>query len=103
MISKTDFLKFCDRVEKTERGILALENAFGGIVLRESEFCALPNFADQVAMMLLEVPQEESDFFVDSFWNIVDGETVEYWPAGVSTDEPPHTIESWEQFYDYWR
>lgn len=102
MINKTDFITFCRKVEKTEKGIYALEEAFGGVVFRELDFCALPNYADRIAAMLLEVPSNEWDFFVESFWDIVDGEEVHYWPAGVSIEEPPHVIKGWEEFYEYW-
>lgn len=103
MISKADFVKYCERVQKTEKGILQIEKAFGDICLREHDFCCLPNYADKIAAMLLGIPNGWMESFVEDFWKIIDGEISEVFITYPDGSEKTFTIEGSDGLYDYWR
>lgn len=103
MVNKEKFLKFCRRVEKTEKGIARIEDAFGNICLREQDLCALPNYADSIAAMLMDIPDGWMESFVTDFWNIIDNGRSECeitYPDG-NTEEI--VMEGFEGLYDYWK
>lgn len=103
MISKEKFLKYCERVERTEKGILEIEKAFGDIVLRERDFCALSNYADATAADLMDIPEGWRESFVTDFWNIIDNGRSECqitYPDGTKENI---VMEGFDGFYDYWK
>lgn len=103
MISKEKFLNYCERVERTEKGILEIEKAFGDIVLRERDFCALSNYADTIAADLIGVPEGWRESFVTDFWNIIDTGKSECDITYPDGNEEHIVMEGFEGFYDYWR
>lgn len=103
MVSKNEFIKYCERVEKTEKGILRLEEAFGGIVLREMDFCSLSNYADTVAAMFLGVPDGWMESFVTDFWNVIDNGESEVDITFPTGDEEHFIIKGFDGLYDWWK
>lgn len=103
MISREDFIKYCERVQKTEQGILQIEKAFGDICLRERDFCKLSNYADTIAAQLLGVPKGWMESFVEDFWKIIDGEVSEVYITYPTGEEKTVLIKDSGELYDYWK
>ena len=78
MVNKAEFMCYIARVKRAEESIIKMEKCFDGITLRECGFCALSNYADKIAFLLLGYHSTEHDHddyyeaFVDEFWEIVD-------------------------------
>lgn len=103
MISREKFLKYSERVERTEKGILQIEKAFGNIVLRERDFCALSNYADEIAAELMEIPEAWRESFVTDFWNIMDSGRSECQITFPDGTEKVIVMGGFGEFYDYWK
>lgn len=103
MISKKDFLAYCERVQKTEQGIQRIEDALGNICLREQNFCSIPNYVDKIAVMLLTIPKEYEESFIIDFWNTVDTGKSEVCITFESGDEEVFTIKGFGGLYDYYK
>ena len=107
MISKSHFMNFINRVEFSEKGIKALEEAFEGFCFRENNLCALLNYADKITFMLMGQDHNESPYyesFITDFWNIIDEgrSDFEIFNEDGSVREVIH-LTCWEEFYDYWK
>ncbi len=104
MISKKDFLEFVSRVERTEKGISKIEDAFEGSCLRGHDFCALSNYAGRIAYFMLDF-EEETYFesFIEDFWNMVDkGKSrIEIYEKGLLKEKV--NLMCWEEFYNYYK
>ena len=99
MITKSEFLKFIDRVEQTNKTINDLESALGGIPLFETGLTSLLDYADRIAFSLMGKDDYSFfDGFATDFWNLInDGESV-FEVIG----EGETSLKNWEDFYDYY-
>ena len=103
MITKNEFLKFIDRVEKTNKTINDLEAALGEIPLFETGLTSLLDYADRIAFSLMGKDDYSLfDGFATDFWNLINkGESVF---KVIEKDGSLHAIslKNWEDFYDYY-
>ena len=99
MITKNEFLKFIDKVEKTNKTINDLESALGGIPLFETGLTSLLDYADRIAFSLMGKDDYSFfDGFATDFWNLINnGESV-FEVIG----EGETSLKNWEDFYDYY-
>lgn len=106
MISKNKFMDFVSRVERTEKGIVKIEKAFGDYCFREEDFCALQNYASDIAFTLFDFNEEHENFlesFTTDFWNMVDEGHSEFSMfLENGTKEVEVKLTCWEEFYDFW-
>ena len=107
MITKNQFMDFINKVELSEKGIVALENALEGFCLRETNLCAFLNSADKIAFILMGQDYNTSlyyESFITDFWSIID---VGHSDFDVFNEDGSvkETIQlnNWEEFYDYWK
>lgn len=105
MINKVEFLCFIRRVERTEKGILKLEEALDNLCLREREFCQLQNYADKIAFMLMgqeytTSPDYES--FSTDFWNVLDKGYSDFEVQEEDGNSYEVCFQGWEDFYNYY-
>ena len=104
MISKKDFLEFVSRIERTEKGISKIEDAFEGFCLREHDFCALSNYAAQIAYFMLGFKEKKYfESFSEDFWNMIDkGQSAfEGYEKGLLKEKV--NLMCWEEFYNYYK
>ena len=99
MITKNEFLKFIDRVEKTNKTINVLETALGCVSLFETGLTSLLDYADRIAFSLMGKDDYSFfDGFATDFWNLINnGESV-FEVIG----EGETSLKNWEDFYDYY-
>ena len=106
MINKEQFMCFVKRVERTEKGIIKLEEAFGSLCFREQDFCHLQNYADKIAFMLLGFEESDCrelfDAFSSDFWNMLDKGEVRFSYIDNMSNNIEVVINTWEDFYKYW-
>lgn len=104
MINKEQFLCFIKRVERTEKGIRKLEEAFENLCFREMDFCQLSNYADKIAFMLMGQEYTTSPYyesFSTDFWNILDKGYSEF-EVQEEGDSYEVCFQGWEDFYNYY-
>ena len=103
MITKSEFLKFIDRVEQTNKTINDLESALGGIPLFETGLTSLLDYADRIAFSLMGKDDYSFfDGFATDFWNLInDGESV-FKVIREDGSLCETSFKNWEDFYDYY-
>ena len=101
MIIKEDFVNIINAAARTFRCIQKIEDAFGGIDLTPERISDYLNMGDVIAIHLLgmKTPEdEEMDAFVQSYWNLVQGDkSILTFASGAQT-----VIHDSDMFYDFW-
>ena len=106
MINLKEFLVFVNKVERTEKGVLKLEDCLDNISLRDNSICSLLNNSDRIAFLLMggEINQynEINVAFQDDFWSLIDSGKSEF--TIMEKDEEKHIIlNNWTDFYNFWK
>lgn len=102
MIIKEDFMNIVDAAARTLRSIQRLEEALGGIDLTPERISDYLNMGDVIAIHLLEMrtpEDEEMDAFVQSYWNLIQGDESILTFRG---NQGQKVIHDSEMFYDFW-
>lgn len=103
MIIKTQFMDFIARVERTEKGIHKLEEAFDGISIYENDICALQGYAARIAFTFFGFENEDYfESFLTDFWAILDQGKSEF-SILKNEEETKYCLSCWEEFYDFWK
>jgi hypothetical protein len=102
MICKEDFMDIVNAAGRTLRSIQRLEEALGGIDLTTERISDYLNMGDVIAIHLLEMrtpEDEEMDAFIQSYWNLVQGDESILTFRG---NQGQKVIHDSEMFYDFW-
>ena len=97
MVSKENFLDFISIVKKNEQAVLKMESSLEGYSVRELSIFSLLNYAPEIATVLLNIQEEQKDYFYENFWNMIDNDRLEF------EDRTRKIIfNNWEDFYNYY-